>query len=211
MRVGGSRKPSPSPVNHRSSTRRPHQRHGLSNEGSVDSRLVVYGNCSRPCRDSGHGPRRQLRRVHELLHRAWWTRQRGPIQIDGMNVGSAFNGGGVAGFGYPVASRRRFRSRIAGASAMSIAAVRSSTSFRRQAGTRSAARFPARRKVVAGRQPHRRVEELWSDERSALIKNWTLTLRWAVHHPGPLWFFNNVRSYGNQQEIPVCSATSTPA
>ena len=27
----------------------------------------------------------------------------GTIQIDGMNVGSAFNGGGVAGFGYPIA------------------------------------------------------------------------------------------------------------
>ncbi len=26
----------------------------------------------------------------------------GTIQIDGMNVGSAFNGGGVAGFGYPI-------------------------------------------------------------------------------------------------------------
>ncbi len=33
----------------------------------------------------------------------------GTIQIDGMNVGSAFNGGGVAGFGYTQRTPRRSR------------------------------------------------------------------------------------------------------
>ena len=33
----------------------------------------------------------------------------GTIQIDGMNVGSAFNGGGVAGFGYPIGESSRSR------------------------------------------------------------------------------------------------------
>src|SRR4051812_20366648 len=38
----------------------------------------------------------------------------GTIQIDGMNVGSAFNGGGVAGFGYPIAEASEVQMTIAG-------------------------------------------------------------------------------------------------
>src|SRR5215467_14977670 len=38
----------------------------------------------------------------------------GTIQIDGMNVGSAFNGGGVAGFGYPIAEASEIQVTVAG-------------------------------------------------------------------------------------------------
>src|SRR5215471_16852910 len=38
----------------------------------------------------------------------------GTIQIDGMNVGSAFNGGGVAGFGYPIGESAEIQVTIAG-------------------------------------------------------------------------------------------------
>ena len=38
----------------------------------------------------------------------------GTIQIDGMNVGSAFNGGGVAGFGYPIGEAPEIQITIAG-------------------------------------------------------------------------------------------------
>ena len=38
----------------------------------------------------------------------------GTIQIDGMNVGSAFNGGGVAGFGYPIGESSEIQVTIAG-------------------------------------------------------------------------------------------------
>src|SRR4051812_1230575 len=38
----------------------------------------------------------------------------GTIQIDGMNVGSAFNGGGVAGFGYPIADAQEVQITVAG-------------------------------------------------------------------------------------------------
>ena len=64
----------------------------------------------------------------------------GTVQIDGMNVGSAFNGGGVAGYGYDTAERRRkCRSRWPAASARPTAAARSSTSCPRPAATPSAA------------------------------------------------------------------------
>jgi hypothetical protein len=38
----------------------------------------------------------------------------GTIQIDGMNVGSSFNGGGVAGFGYPIGESAEIQVTIAG-------------------------------------------------------------------------------------------------
>src|SRR5215472_5859481 len=38
----------------------------------------------------------------------------GTIQIDGMNVGSAFNGGGVAGFGYPIGDAQEIQISVAG-------------------------------------------------------------------------------------------------
>jgi hypothetical protein len=52
----------------------------------------------------------------------------GTIQIDGMNVGSAFNGGGVAGFGYDTVNAvGNPESPSPAASAKSIAAARPST------------------------------------------------------------------------------------
>ena len=51
----------------------------------------------------------------------------GTIQIDGMNVGSAFNGGGVAGFGYPSVSLLKSRSRSREDSVKATGAVRRST------------------------------------------------------------------------------------
>jgi outer membrane receptor protein involved in Fe transport len=38
----------------------------------------------------------------------------GTIQIDGMNVGSAFNGGGVAGFGYPIGESSEIQVTVSG-------------------------------------------------------------------------------------------------
>ena len=51
----------------------------------------------------------------------------GTVQIDGMNVGSAFNGGGVAGFGYDMVTASKSRSPSPAALAKSIAAARPST------------------------------------------------------------------------------------
>jgi hypothetical protein len=48
----------------------------------------------------------------------------GTIQIDGMNVGSAFNGGGVAGFGYDTANATEIQVTIAGGLGETIAAAR---------------------------------------------------------------------------------------
>jgi hypothetical protein len=81
----------------------------------------------------------------------------GTIQIDGMNVGSAFNGGGVAGFGYPIGEsseiqvticRRPRRRRIA------AGRVQPDSEDRWQQLQRHGI-SEHRRQVVAGRQPRR--------------------------------------------------------
>ena len=86
----------------------------------------------------------------------------GTIQIDGMNVGSAFNGGGVAGFGYPtagVAGDPGDRVRRARRSRPRRPAVQHDSTHRRQQFLRHL--LPQhRRLVVAGQQSRRRTSQL---------------------------------------------------
>ena len=125
----------------------------------------------------------------------------GTVQIDGMNVGSAFNGGGVAGFGYDTANAdgnpghdrrrpRRNRSRRPGVQHDSRAPVATTSA----APTSSAT--PAN-----GRRANNLDDELRSfgiTEVPGLIKNWDTNFAMG----GPikrdrLWFFGNVRSFGS--------------
>ena len=84
----------------------------------------------------------------------------GTVQIDGMNVGAAFNGGGVSEFGYDTANAagspghrrrrsRRGRSRRSG--------VQHDSEDRRQHVQRQRL-HQLRRRLVAGQQPRRRAE-----------------------------------------------------
>ena len=131
----------------------------------------------------------------------------GTIQIDGMNVGSAFNGGGVAGFGYPIGESSEIQVTISGG----LGEVdRGGPQFnhpedRRQQLQRHGILSTAG-KWSQGDNLDRRAGGFGLTNVPALIKNWdTNFARWSDQDR--LWFFNNVRSYGNQQEIPVCSAT----
>jgi hypothetical protein len=63
----------------------------------------------------------------------------GTVQIDGMNVGSAFNGGGVAGYGYDTSGAQEVQVTVAGGLGEPTAAARRSTWCRRPAATRSRA------------------------------------------------------------------------
>ncbi len=129
----------------------------------------------------------------------------GTIQIDGMNVGSAFNGGGVAGFGYPIGESSEIQVTIAGG----LGEVdRGGPQFnlipKTGGNTFSGTAFLS----TAGKwsQGDNLTDELKSfglTNVPALIKNWDTNF--ALGGPiirDRLWFFNNVRSYGNQQEIP---------
>ena len=129
----------------------------------------------------------------------------GTIQIDGMNVGSAFNGGGVAGFGYPIGESAEIQVTIAGGlgetdrggPAFNLVPKTGGNTF---SGT---AFLSAAGKWSQGENIDSRLEGFGLTNPPALIKNWDTNFAMG----GPifkdrLWFFNNVRSYGNHQEIP---------
>src|SRR5215510_13389208 len=129
----------------------------------------------------------------------------GTIQIDGMNVGSAFNGGGVAGFGYPIGESSEIQVTIAGG----LGEVdRGGPQFnlipKTGGNTFSGTGFLS----TAGKwsQGDNLTDELKGfglTNVPALIKNWDTNF--ALGGPivkDRLWFYNNVRSYGNHQEIP---------
>jgi len=129
----------------------------------------------------------------------------GTIQIDGMNVGSAFNGGGVAGFGYPIGESSEIQVTISGGlgevdrggPAFNLVPKTGGNSF-------SGTGFLS----LAGKwsQGNNLDDELTSfglTQVPGLIKNWDTNF--ALGGPiikDRLWFYNNVRSYGNHQEIP---------
>ena len=129
----------------------------------------------------------------------------GTIQIDGMNVGSAFNGGGVAGFGYPIGESSEIQVTIAGGLGevdrggpqfnlipKTGGNTFSGTAFLSAAGSWS-----------QGDNLDDQLRSYGLTNPPTLIKNWDTNF--ALGGPiirDRLWFFNNVRSYGNQQEIP---------
>jgi hypothetical protein len=129
----------------------------------------------------------------------------GTVQIDGMNVGSAFNGGGVAGFGYPIGESSEIQVTISGG----LGEVdRGGPQFnlvpKTGGNTFSGTGFLS----TAGKwsQGDNLSDELRGfglTNVPALIKNWDANF--ALGGPiirDRLWFYNNVRSYGNHQEIP---------
>ena len=122
-----------------------------------------------------------------------------------MNVGSAFNGGGVAGFGYPIGESSEIQVTIAGGlgetdrggPAFNLVPKTGGNTF---SGT---AFLSAAGKWSQGENLDARAGRLPTDESAALIRNWDTNF--AIGGPmmkDRLWFYNNVRSYGNHQEIP---------
>ena len=129
----------------------------------------------------------------------------GTIQIDGMNVGSAFNGGGVAGFGYPIGESSEIQVTIAGGlgetdrggPAFNLIPKTGGNSFSGTGFLSSAGEWSQ------GNNLNDTLRSYGLTDVPALIKNWDTNF--ALGGPvvkDRLWFFNNLRSYGNQQDIP---------
>jgi hypothetical protein len=128
----------------------------------------------------------------------------GTIQIDGMNVGSAFNGGGVAGFGYPIGESSEIQVTVGGGlgevdrggPAFNLIPKTggntfSGTGFLSLAGSWS-----------QGDNFDDTLQSYGFTTVPKIIKNWDTNF--ALGGPivkDRLWFFNNVRSYGNYQEV----------
>jgi len=127
----------------------------------------------------------------------------GTIQIDGMNVGSAFNGGGVAGFGYPIGESSEIQVTIAGGLGETDRGGPAFNLIPKTGGNKfSGTGFLS----TAG---------AWSqgDNLNDTLKSYglnipTLRKNWDTNFAlgGPivkdrLWFFNNFRSYGSHQDV----------
>jgi len=129
----------------------------------------------------------------------------GTIQIDGMNVGSAFNGGGVAGFGYPIGEAAEIQMTVTGGLGetdrggpqFNIVPKTGGNSF---SGTGF---LSAAGKWSQGANLDDTLRSYGITEPPGLIKNWDTNF--AIGGPvvhDRLWFFNNVRTYGTHQDIP---------
>jgi carboxypeptidase family protein len=129
----------------------------------------------------------------------------GTVQVDGMNVGSAFGGGGVSSFAYDFVNASEVQVTVAGGMGESDRGgpafniipktggnIYSGSAFGSTAG-----------KWSQGSNLDDELRRAGITEPPGLIKNWDTNL--SIGGPikrDRLWFFNNVRSYGTYQDIP---------
>jgi carboxypeptidase family protein len=129
----------------------------------------------------------------------------GTVQVDGMNVGSAFGGGGVSSFAYDFVNAQEVQVTVAGGMgevdrggpAFNIIPKTGGNDFSGTAFGSTAGKWSQASNLD---DRLRRANIL---EPPGLIKNWDTNL--AVGGPvkrDRLWFFNNLRSYGTYQEVP---------
>src|SRR6195256_3601776 len=131
--------------------------------------------------------------------------QEGTVQVDGMNVGSAFGGGGVSSFAYDFVNATEVQGTVAGGMGESDRGGPAFNIIPKTGGnTFSGTGFASTAgKWSQGSNLDDRLRSVGITEPPGLIKNYDTNL--AVGGPvkhDRLWFFNNVRTYGSQQDIP---------
>ena len=129
----------------------------------------------------------------------------GTIQIDGMNVGSAFNGGGVAGFGYDLANAQEIQITVSGGLGEADRGGPAFNMIPRTGGNTfsGTAFFSNAGEWSQGSNIDDELRGFGITEGAALIKNWDTNL--GIGGPivrDRLWFFGNLRSYGQHNDIP---------
>jgi hypothetical protein len=129
----------------------------------------------------------------------------GTIQIDGMNVGSSFNGGGVAGFGYPIGEASEIQVTIAGGLGETDRGGPAFNLVPKTGGNKFSGTgfLSLAGKWSQGNNLNDTLRSYGLTDVPALIKNWDTNF--ALGGPvfkDRLWFYNNVRSYGTHQDIP---------
>ncbi len=129
----------------------------------------------------------------------------GTVQVDGMNVGSAFGGGGVSSFAYDFVNAQEVQVTVAGGMgevdrggpAFNIIPKTGGNNF---SGT---AFFSTAGEWSQGSNLDDELRAVGITEPPGLIKNYDTNL--AIGGPikrDRLWFFNNLRTYGTHQDVP---------
>ncbi len=129
----------------------------------------------------------------------------GTVQVDGMNVGSAFGGGGVSSFAYDFVNAQEVQVTVAGGMgevdrggpAFNIIPKSGGNDFNGTAFLSTAGEWSQ------GSNLDDELRRAGITEPPGLIKNYDTNL--AVGGPikrDRLWFFNNLRTYGTQQDVP---------
>ena len=129
----------------------------------------------------------------------------GTVQIDGMNVGSAFNGGGVAGFGYDTANASEIQVTIAGGLGETDRGGPAFNMIPRTGGNNFSGTYflSYAGEWAQGNNLDDQLKSFGITEVPGLIKNWDTNFAMG----GPikrdrLWFFGNVRSFGSASDVP---------
>src|SRR5262252_4846720 len=129
----------------------------------------------------------------------------GTVQLDGLNVGAAFNGGGVSGNAYDVANAQEMQVSISGnlgdaetgGPILNIVPQTGGNQFKGSAFGTGAGRW------AQGHNVDDALRAQGVTEAAGLIKLWDISGSMG----GPikrdkLWFFANLRDFGNHTEIP---------
>src|ERR1700704_1750347 len=130
---------------------------------------------------------------------------KGTVQVDGMNVGSAFGGGGVSSFAYDFVNAQEVQVTVAGGMgetdrggpAFNIIPKTGGNLFAGTAFGSTAGKWSQ------GSNVDDQLRRAGITESPELIKNWDTNVSFGgpIKHDR-LWFFNNLRSYGTYQDIP---------
>ncbi|MEO8258866.1 MAG: carboxypeptidase regulatory-like domain-containing protein [Acidobacteriota bacterium] len=131
--------------------------------------------------------------------------QEGTVQVDGMNVGSAFGGGGVSSFAYDFVNAQEVQVTVAGGMGESDRGGPAFNIIPKTGGnTFSGTAFASTAgKWSQGSNLDDRLRSVGITEPPGLIRNYDTNL--AIGGPikrDRLWFFNNLRTYGSSQDIP---------
>jgi hypothetical protein len=129
----------------------------------------------------------------------------GNIQVDGMTVAAAFNGGGVSGFAYDVANAQEMQVTLSGALGEAETGGPTLNLVAPSGGNRFGGKifFSNAGEWSQGSNLDNELRAFGITEQAALIKSWDVsgTIGGPIKRDR-VWFFFNYRDYGNHTDIP---------
>jgi hypothetical protein len=135
----------------------------------------------------------------------------GRVQLDGINVGSSFNGGGVSGFAYDTATAAEVQVTLSGGLGEAEVSSANVNIIPRTGGNdfSGSAFFSTAGEWSQGTNLDDELEGFGITEPADLVKAWDLNGAFG----GPikrdrLWFFGNVRNFGQHIEVPGLNANA---